>query len=129
MSGQQGEPAVPGSAREQKHEPVGTLTRLSDGREFPVGFGCLRIGRQRRSDLKLSERSVSRHHADICHDSGRYVLYDHTKDATWVNGSLIGTARTLENGDTVKIGAVEFRFELKSAVREGGGGADPTGGA
>ncbi len=100
------------------YEQVGTLTRLSDGREFPLGFGCLRIGRQRRADLPLSDKTVSRHHADICYESGRYVLYDYSANGTWVNEALVAVAHTLRDGDAVKYGRVEFRFILKQVPKQ-----------
>jgi hypothetical protein len=70
-------------------ERVGTLTRLSDGRQYTLGFGSLRVGRQKRADLVVTDKTVSRHHADVCYESGRYVLYDHST------------------------GKIEFRFGLK----------------
>ncbi len=116
MSGPQGDsqargpaPNAPGSER------VGTLTSLSDGREFSLGFGSMRIGRQWRADLIISDKSVSRQHADIIFESGRYVLYDHSADRTWVNGSLVQVAQPLRDGDAVRFGRAEFRFALREA--------------
>lgn len=98
-------------------ETVGTLTRLSDGRSFSLGFGSLRIGRQRRADLAIADRTVSRHHADICYESGRYVLYDHSSNGTRVNDNLVVIAQSLRDGDAVKFGRAEFRFSLKSVPK------------
>ncbi len=100
------------------YEQVGTLTRSSDSREFPLGFGCLRIGRQRRADLPLSDKTVSRHHADICYESGRYVLYDYSANGTWINETLVAVAHTLRDGEAVKFGRVEFRFALKQVPKQ-----------
>ena len=99
------------------YEQVGTLTRFSDGREFPLGFGCLRIGRQRRADLPLSDKTVSRHHADICYESGRYILYDHSANGTWINEALVAVFQPLRDGDDVKFGRAEFRFTLKEVPK------------
>ncbi len=99
-------------------EQVGILNRLSDGEESSLGFGCVRVGRQRRADLVVAEKTVSRHHADICYESGRYVLYDHSSNGTWVNGNLVVVAQPLRNGDTVRFGEAEFRFLLKSVPRQ-----------
>ena len=116
MSNQQEQPS--GVARSpDAYEQVGTLTRFSDGRDFPLGFGCLRIGRQRRADLPLSDKTVSRHHADICYESGRYVLYDYSANGTWVDETLIAVAHTLRDGNAVKFGRVEFRFTLKQVPK------------
>ncbi len=116
MSDQEGLPSS--AAGSDAFEQVGTLTRLSDGREFPLGFGCLRIGRQRRADLPLSDRTVSRHHADICYESGRYVLYDFSGNGSWINESLVAVARPLRDGDAVKFGRVEFRFKLRRIPKQ-----------
>ncbi|MGD8697657.1 MAG: FHA domain-containing protein [Gemmatimonadales bacterium] len=105
-----------GSARDM--EQVGFVSRLPDGDESSLGFGCVRIGRQRRADLVIEEKTVSRHHADICYESGRYVLYDHSSNGTWVNGTLVVVAQPLRNGDTVRFGEAEFRFSLKTVPRQ-----------
>ena len=113
----QGELASGVAGSPDAYEQVGTLTRLSDSREFPLGFGCLRIGRQRRADLPLSDKTISRHHADICYESGRYVLYDYSANGTWINEAIIAVAHTLRDGDAVKFGRVEFRFALKQVPK------------
>ena len=93
---------------------MGTLTRLTDGREFSLGFGSLRVGRQKRADVVIDDRTVSRHHADICYESGRYVVYDHSANGTWINDQPVAVARPLRDSDTVRFGEAEFRFSLKS---------------
>lgn len=98
-------------------EQVGALTRQTDGQELALGFGCLRVGRQRRADLILSDKTVSRHHADICFESGRYMLYDHSSNGTWVNDALVSVAEPLRDGDHVKFGRTEFRFEMKAVPK------------
>lgn len=104
-----GRPSTPAAGFER----VGTLTRLSDGREYTLGFGSLRVGRQRRADLVVTDKTVSRHHADVCYESGRYVLYDHSTNGTWINGTLVAVAQPLRDGDTIKFGKIEFRFGLR----------------
>ncbi len=89
---------------------------LSDGREYALGFGSHRIGRKKGVDIVLTDRTVSRHHADVTYEGGRYVLYDHSSNGTWVNGSPVGVAQPLRDGDTVKFGKIEFRFQLKPAA-------------
>ena len=89
---------------------VGALIRISDGREFALGFGNCRVGRKKGSDLWFSDRTVSRHHADITYESGRYVLYDNSTNGTWINGNMVAAAQSLRDGDVVKLGALEFRF-------------------
>ncbi len=95
-------------------ERVAVLTRLSDGREFALSVGSVRVGRTKAANLILSSRTVSRHHADVTYESGRYVLYDNSSNGTWINGVLVAVAQALREGDTVKFGDVEFRFTWKT---------------
>jgi predicted component of type VI protein secretion system len=99
-------------------EQVGVLTRVADGKLFSLGFGSTRIGRQRRADLVITDKTVSRHHADIIYESGRYVLYDHSTNGTWVNGTLVAVAQPLRDRDAVKFGKAEFVFALKEMPSE-----------
>lgn len=99
---------------------VGALVRVSDGHEFSLGFGNCRVGRQKGADLRLSDRTVSRHHADITYESGRYVLYDNSSNGTWINGSMVVGAQALRDGDMVKLGALEFRFRWVPRSRGAG---------
>lgn len=99
---------------------VGTLTRLPNGERRWLGFGSLRIGRQSQADIVLTHETVSRHHADICYESGRYVLYDHSTNGTWANGELVAVARTLRDGDRLRFGEVEFLFSLEPREAKAG---------
>lgn len=102
---------------------VGTLTRLPGGERLSLGFGSVRIGRQSQADIALTHDTVSRHHADICYESGRYVLYDHSTNGTWANGELVAVARTLRDGDRLRFGEAEFLFSLE--LREAKVGRQP----
>ena len=108
---------APASASPPETERVGILLRLGDGRRFAVGVGGLRVGRQQGIGLVLMDRTVSRHHADLRYESGRYVLYDHSANGTRVNGKLVAAAQPLRDGDSVKFGQVEFRFEVQSVSK------------
>jgi hypothetical protein len=118
MSGQEQDPSNSGASRSEDLEQVGVLTRLSDGKEFPLGFGSMRVGRQRRADLVITDKTVSRHHSDVIYESGRYVLYDHSTNGTWVNGNLVAVAQPLRDRDTVKFGKAEFVFSTKAVPTE-----------
>lgn len=105
--------AEPQSAEPQRQETVGTLTRLSDGRELALGFGSLRVGREKRAALIIDDPTISAHHADICYESGRYVVYDHSSGGTWINGQPVATAQPLREADIVRFGETEFEFSLR----------------
>jgi hypothetical protein len=114
MSSQQKGPASGSQKPASDIEQVGVLSRVSDGKLFSLGFGSTRIGRQRRADLVVTDKTVSRHHADIIYENGRYVLYDHSTNGTWVNGALVAVAQPLRDRDAVKFGKAEFVFALKA---------------
>lgn len=116
--GEKEQPVQPSRKPAPDIERVGVLKRLSDGKEYSLGFGSLRIGRQKRADLVITDKTVSRHHADICYESGRYVLYDHSTNGTWVNGQLVAVARPLRDRDKVKFGRAEFLFALKEVPKQ-----------
>lgn len=107
-------PAEPQSAEPQRQQTVGTLTRLSDGQELALGFGSLSVGRQKRAELVIDDPTVSRHHADICYESGRYVVYDHSASGTFINGQPVAVAQPLSDSDTVRFGETEFKFSLRA---------------
>ncbi len=109
----------------QDMEDVGVLVGLSDGGEFQLGFGTVRVGRARKANLVIIHKTVSRHHADICYESGRWVLYDKSTNGTWVNSQLVAVAQPLRTRDAVRFGEIEFRFEMRSVPKLEAAGFDP----
>jgi phosphoserine phosphatase RsbU/P len=62
------------------------------------------IGRRETNDLRLGGSEVSRDHAEIVAEDGRYVLRDRgSRFGTYVNGESV-TERTLQAGDTIRVG-------------------------
>lgn len=118
-------PQTPPAATAELEE-VGTLTRVSDGRVYVLGYGTFRVGRQRRANIVLKEKTVSRHHADVIYESGRYVLYDHSTNGTWVNRAIVAVAQPLRTGDVVKFGEIEFRFGMQAVPKSEAAGASET---
>jgi hypothetical protein len=72
--------------------------------------GTTRIGWASDNDLVLKDSTVSRHHAEICFDSGRAFL----RDVGSSNGTFIGGAKVsggeLTDGSVVKLGRVELVY-------------------
>ncbi|MFQ5810768.1 MAG: FHA domain-containing protein, partial [Armatimonadota bacterium] len=54
----------------------GMLTRRRDGSRLPVAAPLFRIGREAGCDLVVPESAVSRVHAEVRYQGGKYVLYD-----------------------------------------------------
>lgn len=90
------------------------------GREFPLGRGSFTIGKSEGCDLVLRDGSVSRSHAEIRYEQGRYHIVDF--DST--NGTFINEARVdsgqLTPGEIVRIGRVMLHF----LPWEGGGSGE-----
>lgn len=69
------------------------------------------IGPSRDNDIVLDDPFVSRDHARILYLENEFVLHDHgTSGGCVVNGARLVTAK-LGDGDLVRLGQVEFRFE------------------
>ncbi|MFZ5643295.1 MAG: FhaA domain-containing protein [Bacillota bacterium] len=76
------------------------------GRIYRLYDYTLVIGRRESCDIVLPDESVSRRHAMLEPQQGRWMLSDlDSTNGTFINGERIKT-RFLEPGDTVKFGAV-----------------------
>jgi chromosome segregation ATPase len=88
---------------------IGTV----DGQElrFPLFKDRLTIGRTEQNDIQLKASFVSRRHAVIVvdHDTTRVIDWG-SKNGVFVNSERI-TEHFLKNGDSVRIGTAEFRYE------------------
>lgn len=79
---------------------------------FPLKPGGTIIGRDATKDIPLSQdNTVSREHARVTLEAGRYILYDNNStNGTFVNGNKINRWE-LNAGDLIQIGSTKFRFE------------------
>lgn len=74
------------------------------------------IGRADDNTLALDDRAVSRHHAEVVAEGGRWVVRDlESRNGIRVNGRRVRRA-TLADGDTVVIGETTLRFTDTAAV-------------
>lgn len=74
--------------------------------EYLMSSTSVRIGRDETCGLVLRDRQVSRHHATIFREGGRYYLRDEgSRNGTFLNGSLVTAVRSLQDGDEVGIAA------------------------
>jgi len=78
---------------------------------FPLpADGILTMGRAENNDIVLPEPQASRNHAEVVGSAGTWVLRDKgSANGTEVNGHPI-KERRLQEGDKLRIGAVELRF-------------------
>ena len=84
---------------------VDPVTLVTDG---------LKIGRLPSCELLLNHPTVSRLHAGINSEGGRFYLYNFSHSSgTTLNGRVVGTeaAENLVDGDVVQIGPFFLHFE------------------
>ncbi|MFN8160380.1 MAG: FHA domain-containing protein [Solirubrobacterales bacterium] len=84
---------------------------LSAGERFDL-FGGLSIGRSGDADVRIDDRYASALHARIYMREGRYYAEDmNSTNGTLLNDSPLRGEAELVEGDILRIGDTEFRFE------------------
>jgi Ca-activated chloride channel family protein len=82
------------------------------GKRHTLGQGKAVIGRTSSADIYLHDRNVSRRHAMIVAQGGRFLVMDlGGADGTRLNGERLDRPRVLEAGDVIRVGEVELRYE------------------
>ena len=80
------------------------------GREFELDKAAMIIGRTEENDICINHRSISRHHAKIVRENGRYAIVDlQSSNGVRVNGEEYGKVE-LRRADVVDLGHVRLRF-------------------
>jgi pSer/pThr/pTyr-binding forkhead associated (FHA) protein len=112
---------APGQARGPAAEPAGAVgrlvvlrsTSLEPGRSFETGPVALTIGRSGENTAVLSRDDfASARHARVdSQRDGVWILDLGSTNGTWVNGERMDGRRKLHDGDVVRIGQTELRFE------------------
>jgi pSer/pThr/pTyr-binding forkhead associated (FHA) protein len=76
----------------------------------PLTKDVTRLGRQLDNDVVFQEESVSRNHAEIHCDLGKYILHDlQSTSGTFVNSRRIERC-VLNSGDLISLASVQFMF-------------------
>ena len=84
---------------------------LDDGGRFVLGDTTITIGRAADADVRLSDTSVSRKHAEVRRTGDGWTIVDlGSTNGTRVNGAPV-TDRKLRDGDTITVGDASLRFE------------------
>lgn len=77
------------------------------------------IGRHPGQDIQLLDRMVSKAHAEIARENGRYVLRDvGSRNGTLVNGDPVEGGVVLCDGDEISLGNHILRFALEDSTAE-----------
>jgi phosphoserine phosphatase RsbU/P len=73
-------------------------------RLVPIDKDQFLIGRRERNDLRLAGSEISRDHAEIVHENGRFIVRDRgSRYGTFVNNDAV-TERVLDHGDRIRLG-------------------------
>jgi len=71
---------------------------------WPLAKAVTTIGRAEDNDIVVDDRWVSRYHAQLRRDEGRYIVVDQdSKNGTLVNGQRIAGPVALADGDQVQV--------------------------
>jgi pSer/pThr/pTyr-binding forkhead associated (FHA) protein len=96
---------------------MGQLVEQGTGEVFPLGFEPVSIGRHADNDIILADPQVSRHHAEIVMQGGRWVISDlGSANGSYVDGQRIVGPQVLNHGDLVRVGQTQFQVEIAGAI-------------
>jgi len=97
------------------------LIVLSNGQPIPLRGDLMVVGRQDPTlgifpEINLADKTVGRRHAYLRHQQGTYTVEDlNALNKTRLNGVTLTPheERSLKDGDLLRFGSVEVRFELR----------------
>jgi signal transduction histidine kinase len=100
------------------------------GAVFELGLNPAIIGRGDRSDIRLADPTVSRHHATVVsYAKGRYAIHDNSSSCgVCVNGRTVDQA-ALNDGDLLRIGNCQLEFAQDAPAAADGSSAERGAGA
>jgi hypothetical protein len=88
------------------------------------------LGRSADNEIRVSDKTVSAHHARLSLRGGQWWLEDlGSRNGTLLNGNRIETAFVVTEGDRIQLGAVEFGIRggtFSSSAQKAGQGHDAT---
>lgn len=78
---------------------------------FPLGKATLMLGSSTDSEILLEDHSVSKNHASIIYDKGKFWVRDNgSTNGSLVNGKAV-QLQALHNGDFLQFGQYKFFFD------------------
>ena len=82
---------------------------------IPLEKKVTRLGRQLDNDVVFHEEAISRFHAEIRYEGGKYVVYDNNSTAgTYVNSKRVERC-VLNSGDLISFSFIQVMFVNKNA--------------
>ncbi len=87
------------------------LSGVLEGKVFDLLEERITVGRGLDNMIRLEDGTISHHHAMIIQDGADYSLRDlNSTNGTRVNGLRVVETK-LHNGDNIRLGSVEIRYE------------------
>jgi len=94
---------------------------IASGQSIPLNGDLMVVGRQDPTlgifpEINLADKTVGRRHAYVRYQQGKYTVEDlNALNKTRLNGVILAPheERTLKDGDVIRFGSVEVRFELR----------------
>jgi serine/threonine protein kinase len=110
-----------GSLKPPVPQKEACIVVISSGQSIPLKGDLLVVGRQDPTlgiypEVNLADKTVGRRHAYLRHQQGTYTVEDlNALNKTRLNGVTLTPheERTLRDGDILRFGSVEVRFELR----------------
>ena len=100
---------------EEHHQPGPRLTILSGNRKNDVVLiqeTTVKVGRGEDNDIVVSDPWLSELHCSIRQENGGFLISDHSRNGTWVNGEKV-LERKIAHGDRIRLGATEALFSTE----------------
>jgi hypothetical protein len=92
---------------------LGRALLVGEGKRTVLSGSRVLIGRSRDCDLTLDDPNVSRRHAELRNEDGRWIVTDlGSTNGVKVNGRRVEEAE-LQAGDELALGLARLRFELE----------------
>jgi pSer/pThr/pTyr-binding forkhead associated (FHA) protein len=97
-------------SQEKVPEGVGSAWLVINKQVIPLNQIVTSIGRRLDNDVVIQDQNVSRRHAEIRYENGRFMIYDlNSTGGTYVNNKRVDRA-ALKMGDVVVLAIVPFVF-------------------
>ena len=102
----------------RKMSPVaragGRAVLAGEGKNTVLSGSRLLIGRSRDCDVTLDDPNVSRRHAELRNEDGRWIVTDlGSTNGIKVNGRRVEGPQSLKRGDVIELGTARVTFELE----------------
>lgn len=110
-----------GPAPEEEQDLAKPASRLlarlvaSQGEVYEMRKAQTTVGREPSCDITLNETTISARHAELSFQRGQFIIRDlGSTNGTFVNDTKVDQSR-LESGSKLRLGRVEFVFEIEGA--------------